>query len=66
MFTVTMEKECTCFKRSKFDAEQSFESEEEAFEVAAKMAKQMTHEFCKNHAFSVIKEDKSFIILLMS
>ena len=66
MFTITMEKECTCFKRSKYKAEQGFETEEEAFEVATKMAKQMTREFCKNHAFSVIKEDNSFLILLMS
>ena len=66
MFTVTMEKECTCFKRSKFIPEQKFETEEEAFEVATSMAKQMTHEFCKNHAFSVIKEDDNFLILLMS
>lgn len=66
MFTVTIEKECTCFKRSKFEAVQSFESEEEAFKTATKMAKQMTQEFCKHHAFSVIKEDDDFLILLMS
>ena len=66
MFTVSMEKECTCFKRSKFENEQSFESEEEAFEKATLMAKEMTRDFCKNHAFSVVKEDKNFLILLMS
>lgn len=66
MFTITMEKECSCFKRSNFAAEQSFESEGEAFEVATKMAKEMTHEFCKQHAFGVIKEDGNFLILLMN
>jgi len=66
MFTVTMEKECTCFKRSKFQSEQSFESETEAFETATQMAKEMTRDFCKNHAFSVIKEENNFLILLMS
>lgn len=66
MFTVAMEKECTCFKRSKYISEQKFETEEEAFEVATQMAKQMTHEFCKNHAFSVIKEEDIFLVLLMS
>ena len=66
MFTISMEKECTCFKRSKFEANQSFETEEEALKVAKAMAKQMTDEFCKNHAFSVIKEDNNFLILLMS
>jgi len=65
MFTITIEKECTCFKRSKYKAEQGFETEEEAFEVATKMAKQMTREFCKNHAFSVIKEENDFLVLLM-
>jgi len=66
MYTVTIEKECTCFKRSKFLSEQSFETEEEAKEVANSMAKEMTRDFCKNHAFSAIKEDNNFIILLMS
>jgi len=66
MFTISMEKECTCFKRSKFMAEQSFESEEEALERATLMAKEMTRDFCKNHAFSVIKEGNTFLILLMS
>ncbi len=66
MFTITMEKECTCFKRSKFESEQYFHSEEEAFEAAKKMAKQMTHEFCKQHAFSVVKEGNNFLVLLMS
>jgi hypothetical protein len=66
MFTITIEKECTCFKRSKFEACQSFKSEKEAYEAATKMAKQMTHEFCKQHAFSVIREDNNFLILLMS
>ncbi|MFC2073995.1 hypothetical protein ACFLR3_01975 [Campylobacterota bacterium] len=66
MFTVAIEKECTCFKRSKFMTEQKFDTEKEAFETATKMAKQMTREFCKNHAFSVIREDDVFLILLMS
>jgi len=61
-----MEKECTCFKRSKYQAEQSFESEEKAYEVAQAMAKEMTRDFCKNHAFSVVKEENNFLILLMS
>lgn len=65
MFTVTLEKECTCFKRSKFKANQRFESESEAFTAATKMAEQMTHEFCKRHAFSVIKEENDFLILIM-
>jgi len=65
MYTVTLEKECTCFKRSNFKATQSFETEEEASEVAYKMAKDMTKEFCKEHGFGVLKEGKTFIILLM-
>jgi len=66
MYTVTIEKECTCFKRSKYPSSESFETEEQAFEFATKMAKDMTRDFCKNHAFSVIKEDDNFLILLMS
>jgi len=66
MFTVTIEKECTCFKRSKYEPVQSFKTETEALEAATIMAKEMTRDFCKNHAFSVIKEDNDFLILLMS
>ena len=66
MFTVSIEKECTCFKRSKFQSEQSFDNEAEAFETATAMAKEMTRDFCKNHAFSVVKEGNNFLILLMS
>ncbi|MDF1882291.1 hypothetical protein JHD50_13435 [Sulfurimonas sp. MAG313] len=66
MFKVSMEKECTCFKRSKFLSEQKFQTQEEAHEVATLMAKEMTRDFCKNHAFCAIKEDDDYIILLMS
>jgi len=66
MFTISIEKECTCFKRSKFLSEQSFDNEAEAFETATTMAKEMTRDFCKNHAFSVVKEGNNFLILLMS
>ena len=65
MYTVTLEKECACFKRSSFKAIQHFETEKEASEVAHKMAKDMTNEFCKEHGFSVLKEENNFIILLM-
>ena len=66
MYTVKLEKECACFKRSNFQALQHFESEEEASKVAHEMAKEMTKAFCKQHGFGVIKEDKVFLILLMS
>jgi len=66
MFTITIEKECSCFKRSNFKATQSFETEEEASEVAHKMAKDMTKAFCKEHGFAVIKEEHNFLIILMS
>lgn len=66
MFTISIEKECTCFKRSKFQNKQSFDNEAEAFEKATVMAKEMTRDFCKNHAFAVVKEGNDFLILLMS
>ena len=66
MYTVTLEKECACFKRSSFKATQSFETKEEASVMAQKMAKEMTHEFCKEHGFAVIEEEDNFLIILMS
>lgn len=66
MYKVQIEKECTCFKRSNYKATQYFESEAEALEVATLMAKEMTRDFCKQHAFSVFREEDTFLILLMS
>ncbi len=66
MFTVSIEKECSCFKRSNYKALQSSKTEEEASEVAHSMAKEMTRDFCKEHGFAVIKEENNFLIILMS
>jgi len=66
VFSVSLEKECTCFKRSNFKSELRFDDEAEAFEKATQMAKEMTRDFCKNHAFCVVKEENNFLILLMS
>ena len=66
MYKVSIEKECSCFKRSNYKATQEFSAEEEASSVASKMAKDMTKEFCKEHGFSVIKEDNNFLIILMN
>jgi len=66
MVSVKIEKECSCFKRSSYEPIQYFESEVEAYDVATKMAKEMTQEFCKQHGFAVLKEEGNFLIILMS
>ena len=66
MFTVQMEKQCGCFKRSNYEASQSFASKDEALIHAQGMARDMTEEFCKKHAFSVVEEGENFTIILMS
>lgn len=64
MYTVTMEKECGCFKRSNLEASQSFESKDEALIEAQNMIKKMNEEFCQKHNFSVIEDGENFIITL--
>jgi len=65
MYTVCMEKECNCFKNSHYKSQQHFKTESEALSVAKTMAKEMTSEFCKEHAFAVVREENNFLIILM-
>ncbi len=62
MYTVKMEKECGCFKRSDFPAVQTFENKDDALMEATEMANDMNETFCKKHLFSVIEDGDSFII----
>jgi len=51
MYTVTMEHECGCFKRSEFESEKSFEKQQDAYSYTNIAAELMNEEFCGKHLF---------------
>ena len=51
-----MEKQCGCFKKSDFEAEQIFDSKEEALKKAKEMCEYMNEQFCQKHEFSISEE----------
>ncbi len=62
MFTVKMEKECGCFKKSEFTNNMTFESKDDALIQALNMAKDMNQDFCQKHEFEVVENDSTFKI----
>ena len=64
MFTVKMEKECGCFKRSDYEGVQTFASKDDALIEATEMANEMNETFCKKHTFTVLEEGETFLIQL--
>lgn len=64
MYTVTMEKQCGCFKRSDFSPVQSFENKDDALIQAQEMASDMNETFCQKHRFSVTEEGQNFLVTM--
>jgi hypothetical protein len=63
MYTVQMEHQCGCFKRSEFESEKSFEKQQDAYNYANIAAELMNEEFCSKHLFFAQKaEDNMFVI----
>ena len=62
MYTVTMQTQCGCFKRSDFSPVQSFENKDEALIEAQEMAGDMNDTFCQKHNFVVTEEGNDFLI----
>jgi len=60
MTTVTMEKECGCFKRdTNFEVPKSFDDKADALRYAKGMARAMNEKFCGKHTFSATEVDDS-------
>ena len=62
MIELLMEKQCGCFKRSDFQASQTFETKEEALQEADEMCKTMNIKFCHKHKFSYEENENQIII----
>jgi len=65
MTTLRMEKQCGCFKKSSFSAEQTFNTKEEALEEAKNMCEDMNETFCQKHSFS-FEENENEILIKMA
>lgn len=63
MYTVHIEHECGCFKRSEYSSEKSFETQQDAYNYSHILAELMNEEFCTKHHFFAQKMDgDSFLI----
>ena len=62
MITIEMEKQCGCFKKSDYNAVQTFANKDEALLAASEMCSDMNETFCQKHNFKVAEEGDKLII----
>lgn len=62
MFTINVEKECGCFKKSAYDNNMSFESKDDALMQARLMESHMNQKFCQKHMFTLTEDGENFNI----
>ena len=63
MYTVQMEKECGCFKKSEYSNNVAFETQKDAYQYATIVAEFMNEEFCTQHTFSAHKGDGDYFLI---
>ncbi len=64
MFTITIDKECGCFKKSDLENNQSFDNADDALMKATNMVGQMNNDFCQKHDFTLSENGTSFSIAM--
>ena len=62
MFTINIEKECGCFKRSDFENNTTFSSKDDALLQARLMENHMNQKFCQKHLFTLTENGDNFKI----
>ena len=63
MYTVHIDKECSCFKKSEYENNKTFKNQKDAYNYATLVAEFMTEEFCGQHIFTAHRgEERSFIV----
>ncbi|EIF52053.1 hypothetical protein [Sulfurovum sp. AR] len=63
MYTVQMEHECGCFKRSEYASEKTFDNQQDAYNYSKIAAEFMNEDFCSKHLFFAQKtSDNTFLI----
>ena len=51
MYTVIIENECGCFKKSEYQNNATFQTQREAYQYANVLTELMNEEFCRKHEF---------------
>ena len=63
MYTVQVEHECACFKKSDYENEKTFEHQKDAYNYSNVLAELMNEDFCTTHLFvSQRVSDNGFLI----
>lgn len=62
MYTIEIEHECGCFKKSGFENNTTFETKEEAHQRAKVMECRMNQEFCFKHFFEAVDHGDKIVI----
>ena len=65
MFTINIDKECGCFKRSGFKNNASFESNDDALIKANSMLSHMNKNFCAKHSFALAEDGSTLQISMV-
>ena len=62
MYTIEMEKQCGCFKKSGLDATLTFDTREDAHMKAKVLECRMNQEFCMKHFFEAVDYGDKIVI----
>jgi len=64
MFTINVDRECGCFKRSPYDNGMSFDNKDDALIQAQTMVNHMNTKFCGKHGFTLSEDGTAFSIAM--
>lgn len=64
MYTIEVEKECGCFKKSEYDKEKSFENKDEAILYTESLVDLMNEEFCGKHNFMPVTVNENHVKII--
>ena len=62
MYTIEIEKECSCFKKSNLENNMTFDTREDMYNKARVMECIMNQEFCMNHFFEAVDYGDKIVI----
>jgi len=66
MYTINIDRECGCFKRSGLENNAQFASNDDALLQANAMLEKMNQEFCAKHTFSLKEDGNTFQISMQA
>jgi len=62
MFTINIDKECACFKKSAYENNMQFSNKDDALLQAKLMESHMNQKFCQKHLFTLSENANTFQI----